>query len=1048
MGVCSDNFLNSLLRTYQNNMDFRKLNTITGWVVFAIAAFVYLSTIEPTTSFWDTGEYIATAYKLEVGHPPGAPTFLLLARFFSFFVEEDQVAFMVNSMSALCSAFTILFLFWTITILAGKVVFRKGITSGGTIAVLASGVVGALAYTFSDSFWFSAVEGEVYAMSSFFTAIVFWAGLKWEQEPDRVSANRWLVLIFLLIGISIGVHLLNLLTLPALTFIYYYKNYTPTRNGLIITGIASVLILGFVQMGVIPGIVNLAAKFELLFVNVFGLPFNTGTIIYFLLLIGLVTYGLYYSHKKVKPIMNTILLCFTVMVIGYSTFFVIVIRSQANPPIDENNPENAITLLAYLNREQYGEQPLLYGPYYNAPLDATDPYEDGSPLYIKDEEAGKYVIADPRKNEKPNYDPAFMTIFPRMYSPQANHVTGYKIWADVKGKPVRVRGRTETLNRPTFGENLTYFFRYQINYMYVRYFMWNFVGRQNDIQGTTTQPVDGNWISGIPFIDAIFLGDQSELPESMLDNKGRNTYFFLPLILGILGIVWQFKNSKNDGIVILLLFFFTGLAIVVFLNQPPFQPRERDYAFVGSFYAFAIWIGLGVLWLFEKLAKPVKNNATAAMLSGALCLVVPGIMAAENWDDHDRSDRYTARDFAMNYLESCAPNAILFTNGDNDTFPLWYVQEVEGFRTDVRVCNLSLLQTDWYIDQMKKKAYDSEPVPFTLESHQYRQGTRDFLPKYDRGIEGYTNLKEVMAFVASEDPSTKYSFNGKNISYFPTSKVYVEVDKQKVLSNGTVPPEMADQVVDRLEFEVNKNFIIKNDMMVLDLLAANNWERPIYFAITAGEDSYLNLMDYFQLEGLTYRLIPVKNPDMGGHTGRVNTDIMYTNLMEKYRWGGMENPGIYMDENNLRMTMNLRNNFYRLSSALIEENKLEKAKLVLDKAMQVMPKENVPYNYMLLPIAEQYYRLGEHQKANELIREITHIYHDNLEYYATLSNNHATGVARDIEQAMQVLRQSYYQASMNNQEAVMKEIEALFGTVPQGESRLYKEQYNKYFAGS
>jgi tetratricopeptide (TPR) repeat protein len=577
--------------------------------------------------------------------------------------------------------------------------------------------------------------------------------------------------------------------------------------------------------------------------------------------------------------------------------------------------------------------------------------------------------------------------------------------------------------------------------------MWNFSGRQNDIQGLTGNVTDGNWISGIPFIDNPRLGDQSKLPQSLAKNKGRNIYYMLPLLLGVLGIVYQYKKNKNDSLVILLLFLFTGIAINTYLNVPPFQPRERDYAYVGSYYAFAIWIGLGVLYLYEIFNKKISPNISA-IAATVLCLVfVPGIMAKENWDDHDRSHRYTARDFAKNYLDSCAPNAILFTNGDNDTFPLWYVQEVEGYRTDVRVVNLSLLQTDWYIDQMKRKAYDSDPVPFSLSEDKYRQGTRDYVPIYDRGLPGYVNIREIVDFIANDNPQAKLQMqSGTSINYIPTSKIKIPVDSAKVISNGTVPAELADKIVPAIEFEINKSYILKNELMILDLLATNNWERPVYFAITTGSDSYLNLEPYFQLEGLAYRLVPVKNNDSNGQTGRVNSTIMYENLMNKFKWGGIDNPNVYLDENNLRMTMNFRNNFYRLADALINEGQKDKALEVLDKAMAVMPETTVPFNYFVLPIAEGYYKLKQVEKANEIVTRIREIYIDNLSFYANLESNHIRLNLRDTEQAMQILRQLLFQLQAFEQTEELNKLKEQIKTLPAGKSNEYRELYSKYFA--
>jgi hypothetical protein len=1024
-------------------MTYKKINTLTGWAVFLVAAFVYLSTIEPTASFWDCGEYISTAFKLEVGHPPGAPLFNLIGRFFTLFSDEHGAAQMINAMNGICSAFTILFLFWTITAFAKKIALKSGeLDSTKILTIIGSGIVGSLAYTFSDSFWFSAVEGEVYAMSSFFTAIVFWAILKWEEVADEPHSLRWIILIAFLMGLSIGVHLLNLLAIPAIVFVYYFKRYKITRNGFILASIISVLTLGIVQAGIIPGIVSWAAKFELFFVNSLGLPFNSGTIFYFILVLSASIWGLWYTTKKNKAALNTGILAITMLLIGYSSFFTLVIRSQANTPMDENNPENAINLLSYLNREQYGDWPILYGQYYNAPLDPAQPYKDGNPTYTKDAKAGKYVITQDKKNSIPNYDKRFCTLFPRMHSDQRNHVTGYRDWADIQGTPITItdqNGESKTIMKPTFGENLTFFFRYQIGHMYARYFMWNFVGRQNDIQGHGGV-LKGNWLSGIAPIDAARLGPQENLPSSMTTNKGYNRFYFLPLILGLIGLFFHFKRDKLDGFIVFLLFVLTGVAIIVYLNNTPYQPRERDYGYVGSFYAFAIWIGLGVYAIADLLSKKVAANIATVIAIIIGLFSAPVLMAKEGWDDHDRSDRYTARDFAANYLNSCAPNAILFTNGDNDTFPLWYAQEVEGIRTDVRVVNLSLSNTDWYIEQMRRKAYDSDPIPLTLKEEQYRQGTRDYVPVYYnpniiKDSTAYVNIKLLMDFVASEEPQAKIQTQGgMELSYLPTDKIKIPVDSATVVNNGTVPKGMESQVLKAMPWKINKQYIMKNDLMIMDIIATNNWKRPIYFAVTVGDDAYMNLEPYFQLEGLAYRLVPMRMQTNDGQTGKANTDIMYNNMMNKFKWGGMSTDGVYMDENNLRMTMNLRNNFARLAEALLAEGKTEQAKKAIALCMKEMPRKNIPYNYFMLPIAEVYYKLGMSNEANQLLKDIANIYEEDLKYYFRFKGKLADNIDPDKQQAMAVMQRIGQVARMNKQEILAKDLDERFKKLTDGYS--------------
>ena len=1064
-----------------HRMDYKKLNIITGWLVFLVASWTYIATIEPTSSFWDCGEFIATAYKLEVGHPPGAPLFMILARVASSFVSTENVPMAVNVLSALASAFTILFLFWSITHMAHKLATRDNtaLTTGSIIAVLGSGVVGALAYTWSDSFWFSAVEGEVYALSSFFTAIVFWAILKWESEAEQPHSTRWLILIAYLMGLSIGVHLLNLLCIPAIAFVYYFKRYEPSLKGVVMTFVVSALILGTIQAIIIPGLVKMAGSFELIFVNDMGLPFNTGNLFYTLLLIGLVVWGLMWTQKQGKVLWNTVLLGVSVILVGYSTYAMIVIRSTANPPIDENNPENVFNLLSYLNREQYGDRPLLMGQFWDSPY--ANEREDGNPVYTATYQIKKgdrvvqnaydrwsaqhfieenpehtiehaYVITDARKGSEPVYEPEFTMVFPRMYSSQRNHVNAYKEWSDFKGRPMRTldrEGKPTIIYKPTFGENLRYFFSYQMDWMYWRYFMWNFAGRQNDLQGHGTI-LDGNWMSGIPAIDAQRLGNQEHLPSSMTLNKAFNKFYLLPMLLGVIGLVYQLVRHSKDWTVVMLLFFFTGVAIVIYLNQTPFQPRERDYAYVGSFYAFAIWIGLGVFALFDAakslsqkelgtvvgaalglgilkyvvewdgghaisysilymgvlggaalglfyiLGKVMKNDTVHGLLATVIGLIIPAVMVADGWDDHDRSTRTPARDLAHDYLESCAPNAILFTNGDNDTFPLWYAQEVEGIRTDIRVVNLSLLNTDWYIDQMRRKAYDSDPVPFAMAPEKYRQGTRDVVALLPQG-KTYRDLKDMMAFVTNDRNMQVLFQRGVKDAYFPTDQFSIAADSAVVFGSGTLAVGDTGWVP-RVEWKIDRQVLLKNHLMVLDLLANNNWQRPIYFAVTTGPDSYINLQDHFQLEGLTYRVVPAFTPNRNPNLqGRVATDIMFHNVTEKFLWGNMETEGaIYLDENILRMTTNLRLQLSSLAEALIDEGRDDDARTILDLSLEKMPERNVPFDRILLPTVEAYYAIGDKDKANTLSERLFTIMEENMEFYLSLDPEFASRVQDDM----------------------------------------------------
>ena len=1009
--------------------NFKQLNNIVGWLTFLVAAVTYLLTIEPTASFWDCGEFITTSFKLEVGHPPGAPFFMIMGRLFNLFASDpSHVAVMVNAMSALASAFTILFLFWTITHLAKKLIKPIGeYTMGQTIAILGSGVVGALAYTFSDTFWFSAVEGEVYASSSLFTALVFWAILKWEDEADEPRANRWIILIAYLMGLSIGVHLLNLLAIPAIVFVYYFRKYKVTRNGILISLVVSILILGVVMYGIIPGVITIATWFELMFVNGLGLPFNTGVIIYALALVGALIFGILYTVRKKLILWNTVLISVVVILIGYSSFAMIVIRSSANPPMDQNSPDNVFALLGYLNREQYGDRPLLYGQYYNTPLDK---YVDDKPYYIQ--KNGKYIVAEMR--QKPVFDSNLSTIFPRMYSRETEHIEAYKQWAGIKGRRVSITdedGQAKTIELPTFGENLTFFFRYQIGHMYLRYFMWNFAGRQSDIQGNG-EITNGNWITGINFLDSYRLGDQSNLPQEFKNNKGRNKYYLLPFILGIIGIVFMYNRGiegKKDLWTVFLLFFMTGFAILIYLNQTPLQPRERDYAYAGSFYAFTIWIGIGVLGIYELLKKYLPDTPSAGVAGLLSLLLVPVLMGAQNWDDHDRSNRYTCRDFGANYLNSCAPNAVIFTNGDNDTFPLWYNQEVEGVRKDIRVCNLSYLQTDWYVDQMKSKAYESEPLPITFTHNQYVQGKRDVVYLMeDPRLKGSVELKQALDFVKDENPRTKLE-QADNAAYIPSKKLFLVVDKAAVIRNKVVDPQDYDKIVDTLKIDLSsKRYITKDELMVLDMIANNNWERPIYFAITVGRDKYMNLQDYFQLEGLAYRLVPIKttSTDESLDIGRVSAKLMYPNVMDKFKWGNMNDPKVYIDENNSRMMMNIRNTFNRLAETLVDEGQNEKAAQVLDRGVELIPHKIVPYNYFSMLMAETYFKAGKPEKGKEIINTMMTDYKEQLDYFFKMNRPMRVSVDEEIQRLLYFMREMGSVCAKGQQAELGKEVTSSF----------------------
>ncbi len=960
---------------------YKLVNTVTGWFVFLIAAIVYLLTIEPTVSFWDCGEFIASGYKLEVGHPPGAAFFMLLVRFFSLFASSPaQVPLMANVLSALASAFTILFLFWTITHLTKKVLSDTAeISYAKIITIIGSGIVGALAYTFSDTFWFSAVEAEVYATSSLFTAIVFWAILKWENEAGQPGSSRWLIFIAFLMGISIGIHLLNLLTIPAIALVYYLKEKERKNQSVDWKGIMKVLIFSGVFLYAmmaffIQGIVFAGSRIELLFVNQLNLFINSGLLFFVLTLYLLLAFAIFYTYKNKMGSMNIIANIMLVFLLGYSVYAMIIIRSSANPPMDQNNPENPIHLLSYLSREQYGETPLLYGPYYNAEPE----HGEGKNIYrIID---GQYKVVA----QKPNleYDDAFSTIFPRMWSSDPGHVQVYKNWGKVKGQKVKTAGGIEVV--PRFSENLGFFFRYQCGWMYWRYFMWNFAGRQNDIQGHGNV-VHGNWLSGIKWLDEWRLGSQENLPENFRNNKGRNTYYLLPLLLGLIGCSFHLIKRKKDFFVIFLLFFMTGLAIVIYLNQNPYQPRERDYAYAGSFYAFAIWIGMGVAALVEWIRVPTGKNIKAIAVFLLALVFVPGIMAVENWDDHDRSGRYTVREFARNYLNSCAPNAIIFTNGDNDTFPLWYIQQVEGVRTDVRVINLSYLGADWYIEQMQRKAYASDPVPMSVHREDFLSGTNDVTYVVER-TQDRMNVQDAINFIIHDTldgKSTKLQAGQNRIlDYMPTRKLSFPVDTQKVVANNTVHSLFQDRLVSEIDFTYPKNFLLKNDLMLLDIIASNAFDRPIYFALTVSQDNHIGLSEYLELHGLAYRLVPVKHGmHASGEVGGVNTEILYENLMNQFTWGNAADPNIYLDEDNIRMVSNFRNLYLRLAEDLYKEGKSDSAKKVLDRSLELFPNELVEYNFFILGVAELYYHLGERERAKELTDKMYRISREYLIYY-------------------------------------------------------------------
>ncbi|MBR5146120.1 MAG: DUF2723 domain-containing protein [Bacteroidales bacterium] len=977
-------------------MSFKKLNNIVGWFVFLIATVVYVLTLENTVSWWDCGEYISTAYKLQVGHPPGAPLFQMIGRFFSLFAFGDvtKVALMINLMSALCSSFTILFLFWTITHLSKKMWMKEGDAAplSNKVAVLATGVIGALAYTFSDSFWFSAVEGEVYAMSSLFTAITFWAILKWEEVADEPYHYRWLIFIAYLIGLSIGVHLLNLLCIPAVVYVVYFKKYDKiTLKGFMVAGLISVALVGLIQVVIIPAIVSLCGKFELFFVNTLNTPFNVGTIVYFILLTAIIVLGIYFSNKYKMVILNVVVLSFMFILIGYSSFFMLVIRANANTPINENEPSEAVSMLSYLKREQYGSWPLLRGPYYMAkPIDAND----GSPVYVRDEKKGKYVITDDRRGTEPVYDDNLTTIFPRMWNGTKRMYTStYEQYIDKsKMVPVTIKKpngaggyTTETVMRPTFGQNIKFFLGYQCNHMYWRYFMWNFVGRQNDIQGHGELEY-GNWLSGIKFIDEARLGKQTDLPKSM-SNSGRTTFFFLPLILGLIGLFYHIKKDIKDSWVVFLLFFMTGLAIVIYLNQTPFQPRERDYAYAGSFYAFCIWIGIGVMGVMELLQKIIKNKMAVAIVAFVLCLSVPTVMAASGWEGHNRSDKTAALDWGKNYLKNLPENAVIFTRGDNDTFPLWYVQEVEGYRTDVRVCNYMLSSGYWYVHQMGRKQYESDRLPLSLTPAQYDNGVNE--PIFIQDVfEGPVELKDAIEFIKSDNPRTKVGLmSGDKVNYLPARRLKITVDKEAVIRNGIVPESMKDQIVDEIVWEIpsSVNYLYKNDLMLLDFIATSNWSRAVYFTSLNDIENVLGIDKYLHQEGLAHRFMPVEATSYYKGAGGVFVDGSYELLMaDDIRWGNLNEPGVAVDPESRRSVLFVKQAYMRLAQTLANSQRKEDAVAVLDKCLEFFPNDKIPYDILMTSYPEIYYACGATDKGDAFMNTMLENCIDNLRYYYEL----------------------------------------------------------------
>lgn len=1056
------------------NFNFNKWNTILGWLTFSIALVTYTLTVEPTMSFWDCGEYIATAAKLEVGHPPGAPLYQMIGAFFAMFSFDDtHVALMVNMMSVFSSAFTILLLFWSSSIILKKIVLQfadsddsdkehKTLSKNNAIVVLGSSFVGALAYTFSDSFWFNAVEAEVYAMATLLIALLFWLGLRWEQDMHNPRANRWLLIISLVIGLSFGVHFMALLTIPSIGFLYYFKNYEKiTVKNFIIANVVVVSILLFIFKLLLPLTMAFFANAEVFMVNDMGMPFDSGTIFVALLFIAFFYFGLNYTKKKRYAHINTAILCILFILIGFSTWMMLPIRANANTVINENKPSDAREVLAYYNREQYGVNPLFYGPQYSdtfAGLDKDNPYLDKAPNYERDYKSGKYVIVNNYKNAEQNSDDNHKAILPRMWSTEHvenymnfTHVLEFKInpnypYENELGKygidinqlsdeeigkaTAQLQNEVEKtvsefrkayaskqidnegyvsflksygdyliIEKPTTGDNLGFMFEYQFGYMYWRYLMWNFTGRQNDIQGKYDN-LNGNWLSGINFIDEMHVGTQVDLPSDARNNKGRNLYYFLPFLLGVIGLLYHAKKDQKSFYVLLALFLFTGIALKIYLNERPFEPRERDYALVGSFYVFAIWIGMGVYAIYDSAKKYVSSKIAGPTVIAVTVLAVPVLMAFQNWDDHDRSGKYTAIAMAKNYLNSCEPNAILFTIGDNDTFPLWYAQEIEKVRTDIKIVNTSLFMTDWYIDQMKSKTYKSEGLPISFTHDQYVGDKLDYVI-HNPVTENRWDIKDFMNFIKSDDARTLLEMqNGQKIHFYPTNKIRIPIDKNSIIKNKVVSPQFNDSIVPYIDVDIKGKALYKNRVMMLDLVANNNWKRPIYFTGGSfGDDDYLWMKDYLQLDGLVYKLVPIKTSLTKDQSqldmGKIDSDKMYDIVM-KWDWGNGDSPNIYHDPETRKNSISYRTNMARLMQQLINEGKKEKAKKIIDLAMTKMPVEYYDYYTMAEPFAGGYYAISEKQKARQLLTQLMTKYQENLKYYRNMKSSEQGAIAIDI----------------------------------------------------
>ena len=1059
-----------------NATQFEFWNRTLGWSVFAIALVTFGLTVEPTASFWDASEYIATSAKLQVGHPPGAPFYQMMGAFFSLFASgPEQIALLVNLMSVFSSAFTILFLFRTLTLLLKKLpAFNTLETTNDALAFFGSAVIGALAFCFSDSFWFNAVEAEVYAMATCILSLLFWLSLRWEQEMNTPRGDRWLLLIAFVIGLSFGVHFMGLLTIPAMGMLYYFKNYkTVTFKGFIIANVLSVAVLLFIFKLLLPLTLALFGKMEVYFVNNLGFSFNSGTIFTALLLIGFFICSLRFTRKKNYVNLNTGILCILFVFLGFSSWIMLPIRANANTVINENSPSDARQLLAYYNLEQYPETKLFYGPMFSdmyAGQDDQEPYIDDKPKYERDEKTGRYLIVNNWEGSRINANSNHKGILPRLHSSEhaANYMNftaplEFSVKPEYRGSKQLMRevqsfrqdaseGSVSgedyhdfykkmspylNIEKPSFISNMTYLFQYQIGYMYVRYFMWNFTGRQNDIQGRYNS-LNGNWISGIPFIDSIRLGNQNELSADSLNNKARNTYFFLPFILGLIGVFFLYGQDKMKFWVLMLFFLFTGLALKVYLNERPFEPRERDYALVGSFYVYAIWIGMGAFALIQNLRNTWSNKLVVPVSVLACFLAVPVLMGVQNWDDHDRSGRYTAQSISKSYLASIQKDvgAIIFTIGDNDTFALWYAQDIEEYRQDVRPINTSLIATDWYIDQMKRKTYTSEAIDIQLEHAQYAYGVRDYT-KHESIIDSVRwDIKDFMNWVSSDDPRNKYKRviqksggdpelypkGTQEMVFYPTNKIRVNVNVENVIQSGLVKEKDRDLIVPYIDIDLPKGGLYKNQLIMLDILANNDWKRPLYFTGGSYDDSeYIWMKNYLQLEGLVYKLVPIKTPKNKNNPylmGRLDGDLMYE-IAKKWEWGNSDSPEIYHDPETRKNSISYRSNMARLAEVLIDEGKLEKAKEIIDLNLEKMPVDYFGYYSLLTPFIEGYYRVGATEDAHKLFDQIAEKYRDQLEYFESLSLNLQYDLGEEILTEVERYRALIEVIIDNNDEAFM-----------------------------